>query len=144
MRSKCLRQPGRLSEEVKLGLGFEKQTCIREMREGDRCTDMYCFMYVYPCAPLLIHTPPRMWIWVYVGMLSHFSRVHLFVTLWTVHQAPLSMGFSRQKYCSGLPYPPPGDLLNPGIKPTSLLSPALAGRFFTTTATCKKLVERAI
>ena len=43
-------------------------------------------------------------------MLSRFSRVRLFVTLWTVaHQAPLSMGFSRQEYWSGLPCPPPGD-----------------------------------
>ena len=45
------------------------------------------------------------------------------------------MGFSRKEYCSGLPCPPPGDLPNPGIKPTSLRSPALAGRFFTTCAT---------
>ena len=42
------------------------------------------------------------------------------------------MGFSRQEYQSGLPFPSPGDLPNPGIKPTSLMSPALAGRFFTT------------
>ena len=42
------------------------------------------------------------------------------------------MGFSRQEHCSGLPCPPPGDLPNPEIKPTSLVSPALAGRFFTT------------
>ena len=56
--------------------------------------------------------------------------------LWTAaHQAPLSMGFSRQEYWSGLPCFPPGDLPNPGIKPTSLMSPALAGRFFTTSAT---------
>ena len=54
------------------------------------------------------------------------------VTPWTVaHQAPLSMGFSRQEYWSGLPCPPPGDLPNPGIEPASLMSPALAGRFFT-------------
>ena len=46
--------------------------------------------------------------------------------------APLSMGFSRQEYWSGLPCPAPGDLPNPGIKPTSLESPALEGRFFTT------------
>ena len=53
------------------------------------------------------------------------------VTLWTVaHQAPLSMGFSRQEYWSGLPSPPPGDLPNPGIEPVSLMSPALAS--FTT------------
>ena len=45
------------------------------------------------------------------------------------------MGFSRQEYWSGLPCPPPGDLSNPGIEPTSLMSPALTGRFFTTSAT---------
>ena len=48
------------------------------------------------------------------------SRVRLFVTPWTVaYQAPPSMGFSRQEYWSGLPFPPPGDLPNPGIKPRS-------------------------
>ena len=58
------------------------------------------------------------------------------VTPWTVAcQAPLSMGFSRQEYCSGLPFLPPGDLPDPGIKPRSLVSPALAGGFFTTSAT---------
>ena len=52
-----------------------------------------------------------------------------FAIPWTVaHQAPLSMGFPRQEYWSGLPFPPPGDLPDPGIKP---VSPALAGRFFT-------------
>ena len=46
------------------------------------------------------------------------SRVRLFVTPWTVaYQAPLSMGFSRQEYWSGLPFPSPGDLPNPGIEP---------------------------
>ena len=54
-------------------------------------------------------------------------------TPWTVaHQAPLSKGFSRQEYWSGLSYPPPEDLPNPGIKLTSPASPALAGEFFTT------------
>ena len=48
------------------------------------------------------------------------SRVRLFVTLWTVaRQAPPSMGFSRQEYWSGLPFPSPGDLPNPGIEPGS-------------------------
>ena len=57
------------------------------------------------------------------------NSVGLFVTPWTVaHQAPLSMGLLRQEYKSGLPFPPPGDLPNPGIGP---LSPALAGRFFS-------------
>ena len=68
-------------------------------------------------------------------MLSCFSRVQLFVTLWTVaRQAPLSMGFSRQEYWSGLPCPPPGDLPDPETEPTSLKSLALAGRFFTTSS----------
>ena len=63
-------------------------------------------------------------------MLSHFSSVRLFVSLWTVAcQAPLSIGFSRQEYWSGLPCPPPGDLPNPGIEPVSLLFPELAGGF---------------
>ena len=53
------------------------------------------------------------------------------MTPWTVaHQAPLSMGFSRQEYWSGLPCPPPGDLEDPGIEPASVTSPAVAGGFF--------------
>ena len=59
-------------------------------------------------------------------VLSRFSHVQLCVTLWTiVLQASLSMGFSRQERCSGLPCPPLGDLLNPGIKPMSPVSPTL-------------------
>ena len=55
---------------------------------------------------------------------------------WTVaHQVPLSMGFSRQEYWSGLPCFPPGDLADPRIQRVSLLSPTLAGRFLTTSAT---------
>ena len=62
-----------------------------------------------------------------------FSHVQLSVTPWTVtHQAPLSIEFSRQEYWNGLPFPPPGDLPDSGIKPASLVSLALAGRFFTT------------
>ena len=57
---------------------------------------------------------------------SHFRRVWLCATLWTVAcQAPLSMGFSRQEYWSELPCFPPGDLPDPKIKPTSFKSPAL-------------------
>ena len=71
-----------------------------------------------------------------VFVLSYFSHVWLFVTPWTVVlQAPLSMGFSRQEYWSGLLFPSSGDLLNPGIELVCLMSPALAGRFFTTSAT---------
>ena len=73
-------------------------------------------------------------------VLSCFSCVQVFVTPWTVaHQGPPSMRFSRQAYWSGLPFPSPGDLLNPGIEPTSLVSPALAGRFFTASATWETL-----
>ena len=70
------------------------------------------------------------------------SHVQLFVTLWTVpHQAPLSIESSRQEYWSGLPLPTLGDLPNPGIKPTSLASPALAGRFFSPNATWEALIS---
>ena len=69
-------------------------------------------------------------------MLSGFTCVRLFVTPWTVaRQAPLSKGFSRQEYWSGLPRPLLGDLPDPGITPMSLTSPALAGEFFITSAT---------
>ena len=58
------------------------------------------------------------------------------MTPWAVaHQAPLSMGFPRQAYWSGLPFPSPGDLPDPGIEPMSPASPALAGGFFTHLAT---------
>ena len=61
------------------------------------------------------------------------SSVQRFATPWTVaYQVPLSVGFSRQEYWSGLPFPSPGDLPNPGIEPSSLVSSALAGGFFTT------------
>ena len=65
------------------------------------------------------------------------SCVQLLAIPWTVaHQAPLSMEFPRQEYWSGLSFPPPGDLPDPGFEPVSLMSPALAGRLFTASATC--------
>ena len=68
-------------------------------------------------------------------LLSHFSRVRFFETPWTIaHQAHLSMGFSRQEHWSGLPFPSPGILPDLEIEPVSLMSPALAGVFFTTSA----------
>ena len=67
------------------------------------------------------------------------SRVRLFATPWTVtHQAPLSMEFSRQEYCSGLPVSPPGDLPDPGAK-TAFASSSLVGGFFTMEAPGKQL-----
>ena len=69
-------------------------------------------------------------------MLSSFSHVQLCAILWTLaSQLPLSMGFSGQEYWSGLPWPPPGDLPDPGIEPVSLMSPASAGGFFTISVT---------
>ena len=68
------------------------------------------------------------------------SHVRLPATLWTIAlQTPLSMRFSRQEHWSALPCPPPGKLPDPGIKSTSLMSPELAGGFFTTSATLEAL-----
>ena len=68
-------------------------------------------------------------------MLSH---VQLFWNpLTEALQAPLSMEFPRQEFWNGLPFPPPGNLPDPGIKQASLPSPALAGRFFTTVSSRK-------
>ena len=80
---------------------------------------------------------------VHACVLSRFSCVRLFATLWTVaRQAPLSIGFSRQEYWSGLPssrYPP--DL---GIQSISLMAPAWAGGFFTTSATWEAHIYKYI
>ena len=86
-------------------------------------SEFFIFAHIFP-SPAIACLP------------SYVSCIRLCVTLWTVaHQIPLSMGFSKQKYWSELPCPPPGDLLDPGIKPASLRSSALAGRFLTTRAT---------
>ena len=69
-------------------------------------------------------------------VLSHLSRVQFFATPRTIaHQAPLSMAFSREENGNGLPFPFPRDLPNPGMELMSSASPALAGGFFTTSAT---------
>ena len=71
--------------------------------------------------------------WIYIAYIItvcvwSLSHVRLFATPWTVaHQAPLSTGFPRQEYWSGLPFLFPGDLPNPGIEPESLTAPVLAG-----------------
>ena len=77
-------------------------------------------------------------------MLSHFSPVQLYAIRWTTAcQAPLSMGFFRQEYWGGFLCPPLGDLPNPGIEPTSLTSPALAGGFFIISATWEAKVYKS-
>ena len=71
----------------------------------------HCYLNKVPLAVLTLRV---------VVVVKSLSRVRLFVTPWTIaHQAPPSMGFSRQEYWSGLPFPSPGDLPNPGIEPRS-------------------------
>ena len=90
------------------------------------CLLLVCLFFIFFC-PLLCfdslsvfktHTHTHTYIWKWKCQL--LSHVWLSVTPWTVaHQAPLSMGFSRQEYWSGLPFLPPEDLFNPGIEPAS-------------------------
>ena len=111
-----------------------------------------CLIYVYFATSLYYFSIEMLATHVCKGpsVCQSLSRVWLFATPWTVaHQAPLSMGFSRQEYWSGLPFSPPGDLPDPVIKPTSpppgdlpdsgikassVCFPALSGGFFTPTA----------
>ena len=92
-----------------------------------------------PCLLLgrwIPYTEPPGKPYITMCVLSRFSHIQLFAILWTIAcQPPLSMIFSRQEYWSGLPCPPSEDLPDPEVKPTCLASPALAGRFFTTSAT---------
>ena len=75
-------------------------------------------------------------------VLSGFSHIQLFATPWAAaHQAPLSMGFPRQEHWSGLPFPSPGDLPDPGIEP---VSPALVDKFLTTESPGKAKIRLTI
>ena len=92
---------------------------------------------LFPPTPTQVHNGKyfsvynmKKYIHTYIHVLS---CAQLFATPWTVaHQAPLVMEFSQQEYWSELPFPPPGDLPDSGTEPTSLVSPALADKFFTT------------
>ena len=103
----------------------------------------YEFQKIWPSCDELNLRGPFSWFVFATGtrtvcacLLSHFRHIWRFATLWTVaYQAALSMGCSRQEYWSGLPCPLPGYLPHPGIRLVSLMSPALGGRFFTTSAT---------
>ena len=84
-----------------------------------------CSICTEPVTKVLYLLLSRIWMCA-----QSLIRVRLFTTPWTVaHQASLPMEFPRQEYWSRLPFPTPGDLPKPGIKPTSLASIALAGRF---------------
>ena len=75
-------------------------------------------------------------------VLNRFHRVQFLATLWTVaHQAPLSMEILRQESWSGLPFPSPGDLPEPGTEPASLAYPSVAGRLFTSSTTWEAQVQ---
>ena len=87
-----------------------------------------------------LHTQVYIIIAIDLGMISlqnwvckcAYYSVNMFSLVICIHQPPLSMEFSSQEYWSGLPFPTPADLPDPGIKATSLMSTALAGEFFTT------------
>ena len=107
---------------------YQKSTNNKYCRRcGEKGTHLQCWWECKLVQPL--------WRTVCIYVLSCFSYVQLFATPCTVAgQAPLSMGFSRQEYWSGLQFPSPRDLPDPGIEPASVISPALAGGFFTTSA----------
>ena len=93
-------------------------------RSGVRCSRIINAHILDLASPLPAIYPRG----VCVYMLSRFSHVQFFETPRTIaHQAPLSMGLFWQEYWSGLPVPPPGDLLDPGLEPASPATPALAG-----------------
>ena len=114
------------------------------------CDSLYSFLLVrYSCLLSAGVLHALLCLKVYSWCISTHSsailflaHVQLFKTPWTVvHQTPLSMGFSRQEYWSWLPFPSPGHLPDAGkIEPVSLMSPALASRFFTTSTTWEALV----
>ena len=81
----------------------------------------------------LLHESYNHGIYIHIDVCAQLlSHMELFMTLWTIaHQTPLSLELFRQENWSRLPFPSPGDLPNPGIKPMSLSSPAWAGGFFT-------------
>ena len=87
------------------------------------CYNMFAIIFMYAIHIYHIYAT------TYAHVLSCFTCIQLLVTLWTVY------GDSRQEYRSGLPCPPAGDLPNLVIEPISLMSPALAGGFFTTSVT---------
>ena len=109
---------------------------------------LFCFVFFKHIVTIrktsLSNSIPFCWL-NYIDISSHklqllcvcvLSHNWLFATPWTAaYQAPLFIGFPRQRYWNGLPFSSPGDLPDPGIEPMSLASPALTGGFFTTCAT---------
>ena len=114
--------------KLKLGLDLIQLTYLNSLSLLSKSQICLVFLFLFLIKKKNDTRNPH----VYGYFLSHvLSCVQLFVTLWTVaHQPLLSMGFSRQEYWSGLPFLPPGDIPDPGIKPASHVS-CTAGRFCT-------------
>ena len=98
-----------------------------------RLSDFHSHSHIYVQYILYMHYNTLQCLIRYIIMCFIYN-VHYNVH--TVHQAPLLMEFSRQEYYNGVPFPTPGDFLDPGIESTSLESPSLTDRFFTISATC--------
>ena len=136
------KQDPELEEMYICRISNQRRTVIRKYDEMVLRLECLPCIWVDPCHPVFLiwvegtkavghYTNKRKMIgrWLMrTCMLSHFSRVWHCGTLWTVAQAPLSMGFSRQEYWSGFPCPSPGDLPDLGIKSESL--PLAVGFFF--------------
>ena len=94
----------------------------------------FCYIFFSSIYLLIYLSKIHLTFCAFQSKLQIYSVMSDFVSLWTIsRQSPLSMEFSRQEYWSEVPFPPPGGLLDPGIKPMSLAFLALAGEFFTTT-----------
>ena len=118
-RGKCRRKEGKVSGPKQK----EKSTRVKLSDGQEPSWHLHLWFHI---GPTMVH----------LCVLSHFRCVWVFAAPWTVApQAPLSTGFSRQQHWSGLPCPPAGDLPESGVKPESLTSPSLAGRFLTSSAT---------
>ena len=117
---------------------LSSEECLMQRNDSKKCSEFRLWgsclssmcVSVCVCVSVSVYVCTCVW--------AVLSRVLPFAAPWTVvYQAPLPMEFSRQEYWSGLLFPTSGDLPNPGIEPMSLVSPASAGRFFTTSATWK-------
>ena len=127
-----------LSENGLLGRAPLTHVCVCVCVYVCVCVCVWVCVYVCVCVCVCVCAPTAR----VRAVLSHFSRARFFVTPWAVAlQAPLSMGFSRQEDWSGLPGPPPGDLPHPGMASASLMSLALEGGLFTTSATREALLS---
>ena len=118
------------------GMTFPCQVDLHNSSEVSTIEFYLATLQKYPPSNFMTLTNPMLAETVLCICVCVLSCVQLFETPWTVAcQAPLTMGFPRQEYWSWLPFPSPVDLPNPKIEPVSLVSPALASRFFTTSTT---------